>query len=215
MPKKKKTNKISLLTLRGHGRLILFVLILLILVAVAVYFSIAWYQGYKFKQVEKKMNKLQIAFVAELGEPLYQTNKESCGYASEEFRRGRLGCGFGTTLYYSVNNGLTAAQKVRLLQQLTRNEMLGSIKSDKQPDKDFIVGDEPSLDSVWTTFKDIGGSDNCNISYYYSKNTEVTHFIPTSLQNKILPGLSNSSLLSVAFSCGIDPIRPIFPVTSY
>jgi hypothetical protein len=210
MPNKKKTITLKKFIPWKRSYLILVLIILFGSIALIVYFGVAWYQGYKFKQVEKKMDKLQTAFVDTLGKPLYQTKKESCGYSSVEFGRGRLSCGFNLQSVYKVKDGEEASKKVMTLQQVALNDKTLQVKKEKKPGTDFVGGDSPMLDSVWSTFSNINGTSSCEVSYYYIKYNKLKNYPDYSYI--VSSKLYGSDILSVVLSCGTDPYRPIFNV---
>lgn len=91
-----------------------------VILSITAYFSYAWYQGYAFRKVEKKLDALTQEIVTELGEPISQTKEQSCGYASAKFSRGRLGCGSTTDLVYNLHDKSASDSIQKTRETITR-----------------------------------------------------------------------------------------------
>lgn len=164
-------------------RKILLVFACLIVLSVIIYFACAWYQGYAFKKVEKKMDILTQEIVAKLGEPVSQSQEQSCGYASDTFRRGQLSCGSIYTYKYNLINS-KSTEYISSVRDAIESSSLFSIiyRSNLKSLKSSSAGD---------TFYNNKGI-NCYTGYQYSDNTK--------------------SIISLSIACSSKPLRPIFPV---
>ena len=164
-------------------RKILLVFACLIVLSAIMYFAYAWYQGYAFKKVEKKMDILTQEIVTKLGEPVSQSKEQSCGYASDTFRRGQLSCGSIYTYKYNLINS-KSTEYISSVRDAIESSSLFSIiyRSNLKSLKSSSAGD---------TFYNNKGI-NCYTGYQYSDNTK--------------------SIISLSIACSSKPLRPIFPV---
>ena len=164
-------------------RRVLLVFACLIVLSAIMYFAYAWYQGYAFKKVEKKMDILTQEIVAKLGEPVSQSQEQSCGYASDTFRRGQLSCGSIYTYKYNLINS-KSTEYISSVRDAIESSSLFSIiyRSNLKSLKSSSAGD---------TFYNNKGI-NCYTGYQYSDNTK--------------------SIISLSIACSSKPLRPIFPV---
>ena len=186
--KKKKSSSSSSKKIQHTKKLstkkkVLIGFIVLLLASIVTYFSIAWYQGYAFKKVEKKMDILTQEIVAKLGEPVSQSQEQSCGYASDTFRRGQLSCGSIYTYKYNLINS-KSTEYISSVRDAIESSSLFSIiyRSNLKSLKSSSAGD---------TFYNNKGI-NCYTGYQYSDNTK--------------------SIISLSIACSSKPLRPIFPV---
>ncbi len=164
-------------------RRVLLVFACLIVLSAIMYFAYAWYQGYAFKRVEKKMDILTQEIVSKLGEPVSQSQEQSCGYASDTFRRGQLSCGSIYTYKYNLINS-KSTEYISSVRDAIESSSLFSIiyRSNLKSLKSSSAGD---------TFYNNKGI-NCYTGYQYSDNTK--------------------SIISLSIACSSKPLRPIFPV---
>jgi hypothetical protein len=173
----------------------------LLLALIVTYFSIAWYQGYVFRNVEKKMDKLTQEIIEKIGEPISQTKDQSCGYASAKYGKGNLGCGFINNLSYEVNSPAEATKKILVVQSIARGtkEFLhNSDNIEKFKDTSYSpIG--------WTSYKKPTTTNSCSISYYY-KDKEMLNNLGIFIKN------DDKNFILIRLSCGTDPLRPIFPI---
>ena len=171
-------------------KILLFLAAALILGAI-IYFSYAWYQGYTFKKVEKKMDALTQEIIAELGEPVSQTKERSCGYSSDTFRRGRLSCGSISELEYKLKNPAAEdyIQKIRDVVKKTDFSLIYTAEITT----DFLSGEKNTVRSNPSDTINEAGSIRCTSSYAIEKSADDQY-------------------LSISIGCFTDPLRPIYPV---
>ena len=186
--KKKKSSSSSSKKIQHTKKLstkkkVLIGFIVLLLASIVTYFSIAWYQGYTFRNVEKKMDTLTQEIVTKLGKPVSQSKEQSCGYASDTFRKGQLSCGSIYTYEYNLINS-EPTEYISSVRDAIENSNLFSIiyRSNLKSLKSSSAGD---------TFYNNKGV-NCYTGYQYSDNTK--------------------SILRLSIACSSKPLRPIFPV---
>jgi len=172
-----------------------------IVVGLIIYFSYAWYQGYMFRRVEKKMDTLTQEIIEEIGEPISQTKDQSCGYASAKYGKGNLGCSFINNLTYEVNSPAEATKKILNAQSFARSTKEFLYNSD-----DIKNFKDTSYDPIgWTSYKKPTNTNSCSISYYYN-DKEMLSKLEVSIKN------DSKNFILIRLSCGTDPLRPLFPV---
>ncbi len=172
-------------------RRVLLVFACLIVLSAIMYFAYAWYQGYAFKRVEKKMVILTQEIVTKLGEPVSQSKEQSCGYASDTFRKGRLSCGSVREITYNSHD-MPVGDVIKKTREIIKSTNFNlSYTSDVTDEflsgKKNIVNSNPS-DTILDS-----NNVRCISSYTVNKPT-------------------NSQSLSISIGCFTDPLRPIFPV---
>ena len=204
--KKKKSSSSSSKKIQHTKKLstkkkVLIGFIVLLLASIVTYFSVAWYQGYTFKKVEKKMDILTQEIVTKLGEPVSQSKEQSCGYSSDKYGKGNLGCSFINNLAYEVDNPVEATKKILVTQSIARGTkefLYNSNSIEKFNDTSYSpIG--------WTSYKKPSKTNSCSITYYYN-DKDMLNMLGIFIKN------DGESFMLIRLSCGTDPLRPIFPV---
>lgn len=159
----------------------------------ATYFGIAWYQGFKFKQTETKMNQLADAFVSELGEPANKSSNQSCGYASAPYGRGFLSCSTNTRLFYNIKNVSQAREYVEKARGVLGTSGVVS-----------VLGTQ-NIPSSWNEHTTGNSMPSDTIETFTPKNSCVIYY-------KLLK-ISDSRTLQLSITCTTNPMRPFYPVS--
>ena len=196
--KKKKSSSSSSKKIQHTKKLstkkkVLIGFIVLLLASIVTYFSVAWYQGYAFKKVEKKMDILTQEIVAKLGEPVSQSQEQSCGHTSAKFSKGELWCRSEAEIVYH--------EKAPNLESL-----VSDVRNIVSENNNFTLIRASNLIKDLLTEKDINPSDTiyksgdtvCRISY--TSDASGGHTTNQDVRLSIYPTCSN------------NPLRPIFPV---
>jgi hypothetical protein len=174
-------------------RRVLLVFACLIVLSAIMYFAYAWYQGYAFKKVEKKMDILTQEIVTKLGEPVSQSKEQSCGHTSAKFSKGELWCRSEAEIVYH--------EKAPNLESL-----VSDVRNIVSENNNFTLIRASNLIKDLLTEKDINPSDTiyksgdtvCRISY--TSDASGGHTTNQDVRLSIYPTCSN------------NPLRPIFPV---
>lgn len=186
-----------------NKKFLFLILISFLSLGAGVYFGVSWYQGYKFKQVEKKMEQLQAAFIQELGPPFHQSKTESCSYASAKFRRGRLSCAYKNILVYGTSNiAESDLYTLRLQSKLKTIDL--EVSYNRPPDSELAGG---AYESAANTLV-INGS-SCRIDYFNQSEDQLR----SHLQHLPLTEATSQQLLVISSLCAYTPWRPFFPIT--
>ena len=194
--KKKKSSSSSSKKIQHTKKLstkkkVLIGFIVLLLASIVTYFSVAWYQGYTFKKVEKKMDILTQEIVAKLGEPVSQSKEQSCGYSSDTFRKGRLSCGSVREITYNSHD-MPVGDVIKKTREIIKSTNFNLTYTSDVTDE-FLSGKKNIVNS--NPSDTILDSNNVRCISSYTVNKPA-----------------NSQSLSISIGCFTDPLRPIFPV---
>lgn len=173
--------------------------------ALAIYFGIAWYQGFRFEQTETKVNQLADAFVAELGEPADRTSNQSCGYASAKYKKGSLGCGFNIVLTYKIDNEKYIKQYIDTLQTVIKQRSdLVTTTYEKTPSENLSGSIQESVTPPSNTFY-VNKYSTCSNTYTPLSQESYYEFFGKKTSSDVI--------LKVSLGCGTHPLRPFYPVS--
>lgn len=156
-----------------------------IVVGLIIYFSYAWYQGYMFRRVEKKMDTLTQEIIEEIGEPISQTKDQTCGHTSAKYSKGQLWCRSSHRLEYRIapgdNTTISLINGARETIKKNAHFRLDSVSDLRYLDK-FGTGDK-----IYKSY-----FSNCYTSYQY--------------------GEYDKKVFTLSISCSNNPLRPEYPV---
>lgn len=162
---------------------------------------IIYNQKQQFKAAEESLDALYADIVKQTGQPTSMTKDKSCGYASTEIGRGRIGCSVSIGAEFSAVNDLDATNYGNTIKRiLETNSSLTVIfeqKGEYKKGQSSTVMDYPSF----TIKLNRVNSLSCDLSIkYFDKDDR--HNYPAITYNKI----------RLYLGCGGYPRTEIYPV---